>query len=104
MKNPHSARPWGILALVLLLSPALAAHEGHKKPSPSPVAAVSPSPAADETTSSPEADTEPSGAGPAAADEAPQLETPPADDIPNPLSPFPWKSVFTEHLHNKIIH
>jgi uncharacterized membrane protein len=101
MKNRHSARIWGVLGLALLLCPAAAAHEGHKKPSPSPAAAASPSPAAGETTSSPEPD-EPSGAS--AGEEAPQLETPPADDIPNPLSPFPWKSVFTEHLHNKIIH
>jgi uncharacterized membrane protein len=24
--------------------------------------------------------------------------------VPNPLKPFPWKSIFTEHLHNKLIH
>src|SRR5687767_1720893 len=102
MKNRHSARTWGVLGLALLLCPAVAAHEGHKKPSPSPAAAASSSPAADETTSSPEPDSEPSGAS--AVEESPQPEPPPADDIPNPLSPFPWKSVFTEHLHNKIIH
>jgi uncharacterized membrane protein len=108
MNHRHAARTWGPWAplLLLLTCSAVAAHEGHKKkPSPSPAASASPAAVTGESAAaSPEPDGEESASAAAAKEEAPPPDSPPADDIPNPLSPFPWKSIFTEHLHNKIIH
>jgi uncharacterized membrane protein len=84
-------------ALVTLAVSPVAAHKGHASPSPAP----SPAEAADET---PEATlvveetaaAEDSGAGTGSTEEDPAEQ--------GALAAIPWKTAFTGHLHNKIVH
>jgi uncharacterized membrane protein len=78
--------------------PLVAAHEGHKKPSPAASPSASPSPAA--AADDGEAATTPAAATvPASAPEA----APPADEQIT-LKNMPWRNALTGHLHNKIVH
>jgi uncharacterized membrane protein len=90
----------------LAVTPAARAHQGHGKASPSPSPRPSPaqtaSPAAVPEDKDASAEASPAAESAEASPEPVLAET--TEEVPNPLSPFPWKAAFTEHLHNKIIH
>jgi uncharacterized membrane protein len=87
----------GAILAALAVSPA-AAHKGHAAPSPSPSAE-----APGEATP-----------GPAAPEGADSAEAAPPEDSPMDVSgdlsdkgamaAIPWRTAFTGHLHNKIVH
>ena len=94
----------GALALVAACAVPAAAHKGHPSPSPSPppAAAASTSGGADVEAESAEVEE----ASPAPADDAvlvpgPEPESP--EDL-TAMQVIPWRSAFTGHLHNKIVH
>jgi uncharacterized membrane protein len=85
-------------AAAALVAPPLLAHKGHASPKPSPSPATPPA-------------AEPAAAGPVEA-ETPEADRPPSgareDDGPvesdDPMKVIPWRTAFTDHLHNKIVH
>jgi uncharacterized membrane protein len=96
----------GALLLLAGVAPA-AGHQGHASPRPSPAAAATPpaSPRADAAAEA-EIDTaEPApddGAATPVSALAQQME-PPAEEL-GAMQVIPWKTAFTSHLHNKIVH
>ncbi len=102
IEEPRRRAAWTLSLLVALGAasvPVVSAHEGHKRASPSPATAVAEASPQPETSPSdaPESETAEEPAAPPAVDA-------PAEELPNPLSPFPWKEAFTDHVHNKVVH
>jgi uncharacterized membrane protein len=90
---------------VLAATPLVVAHQGHGKASPSPTPKPTPAPSVSPATGGAidtSAEASPEAESAEASPEPVLSETP--EEVPNPLSPFPWKAALTEHLHNKIIH
>ena len=80
------------VALAALFAGAASAHKGHASPTPKP----SEAPAAD-----------PSAAATEAAGETAPLESVealPPEEERSALEVIPWRTAFTGHLHNKIVH
>jgi uncharacterized membrane protein len=103
MNDRHSPWVWAGLTAWLglaVLIPQARADEGNKRPSPS--VSVAPSPAGGPATS--ETAAQAASEAPPAEEAGAPSETAPPEDVPNPLKPFPWKSILKDHLHNKIIH
>lgn len=80
----------GVALAALLAGPAFA-HKGHEA-SPSPAAAESPDAPALEAAPAEDASVEPG------------VEALPPEEERGALEVIPWRTAFTDHLHNKIVH
>ena len=92
-----------LLLLAAGLAPA-AAHQGHASPRPSPAAPASPqaSAASEAEIDSAEPAAPEDGAATPVSALAEEMEPPPEEL--GALQVIPWKTAFTSHLHNKIVH